>query len=525
MAPEQIRLLARLYELGHQAERLGEMATSGDLDRVVEGPLRRFADQLNTATLLLSGEETTDLRGGARDLLAMASSRTPPNWNALERAAAQALKTLQTVSGRALGGNLADLIPGLLLVCNADIVRDGRTGRYSLPEYAPWLGRSAADLDDVVRAARYRHLFDIGDQDGSATVMTLTGDGRLEAEELLSTMASNSIETEDNRGPSSSPRDAVDPSVPRVFISYSHDDVAHEAWVLKLGERLRAGGVDAVLDQWDLGLGQDLAHFMETGIAGSHRVVMVCSPAYVTKANAGAGGVGYEKMIVTREIVANSATDRFIPVIRRNPDKITPTFLGTRRYVDFNDDETFEAKLEELLRAIHGAPKAAKPPLGDNPYWGRGGSTGLHLDQALGATVGRAADVALTLAYTRKPTSTGEIHWYDLVATIRNASTKRIDDWQMEIAFPTPLLDQTVQAMRVAERSDDRRTLFLIDGRKGDTPLYPHQQREVRIGYLITRDIFWNRKELFDESVTVRALADGEIVAEENRPIRDLQNF
>jgi hypothetical protein len=105
---------------------------------------------------------------------------------------------------------------------------------------------------------------------------------------------------------------------PRVFVSYSYDDHAHVEWVRQLATELRNGGVDAMLDQWDLTAGQDLAQFMEQGIAAADRVILVCTEAYVRKANAGAGGVGYEKMIVAKEIVANVATNKFVPIVRRN---------------------------------------------------------------------------------------------------------------------------------------------------------------------------------------------------------------
>jgi hypothetical protein len=154
---------------------------------------------------------------------------------------------------------------------------------------------------------------------------------------------------------------------PRVFISYSHDDEQHRAWVLRLATDLRVGGVDAVLDQWDLRLGQDIAHFMEQGIAEADRVILVCSEPYVEKAHEGAGGVGYEKMIVTRDIVASIATNKFLPLIRRNHRKTMPAFLGTRLHVDFDDDTKYSERLEDLLREIHGAPRLPKPALGSNP--------------------------------------------------------------------------------------------------------------------------------------------------------------
>ncbi len=86
---------------------------------------------------------------------------------------------------------------------------------------------------------------------------------------------------------------------PRVFISYSHDSATHKSWVLDFATTLRNRGVDAILDQWDLKPGDDLPHFMETELAKCDYVIIVCSETYVKKANAGEGGVGYEKMIVT----------------------------------------------------------------------------------------------------------------------------------------------------------------------------------------------------------------------------------
>ena len=45
---------------------------------------------------------------------------------------------------------------------------------------------------------------------------------------------------------------------PKVFISYSHDSPEHRRWVSEFSAKLRHNGVDAILDQWDLGLGDDL---------------------------------------------------------------------------------------------------------------------------------------------------------------------------------------------------------------------------------------------------------------------------
>lgn len=158
---------------------------------------------------------------------------------------------------------------------------------------------------------------------------------------------------------------------PRVFISYSHDSLEHKAWVLKLATDLRTAGVDAVLDQWDLAPGQDTVAFMTDGITGSSRVILVCTDVYVRKAETGVGGVGYERLIVTSELVERIDTKKFLPVVRANASsRKTPVFLGPRLYVDMSDDEEYATRLEQVVREIHGAPSVVKPPLGKNPFGG-----------------------------------------------------------------------------------------------------------------------------------------------------------
>jgi TIR domain len=158
---------------------------------------------------------------------------------------------------------------------------------------------------------------------------------------------------------------------PKAFISYSHDSSAHKDWVLKLASDLRAKGVDVVLDQWDLVAGQDVSLFMQRGISEADRVIMICSCAYVTKSEQGVGGVGYERLIVTAEVVNSIDTIKFIPILRgASCSRKTPSFLGPRLYIDFENDSEYELKLIELAREIHGAPAISKPPLGPNPFSG-----------------------------------------------------------------------------------------------------------------------------------------------------------
>lgn len=176
---------------------------------------------------------------------------------------------------------------------------------------------------------------------------------------------------------------------PIVFISYSHDSQAHKQWVLDFAVRLRASGIDAVLDQWELGPGSDLPHFMEQNLARATRVIMICTERYVEKANAGAGGVGYEKMIVTGDLLKQIGSKRVIPIVRQAGTALLPTFLGTKMYVDLSTEELFESGIDEVLRDLLDAPLFVKPDIGTTLFKSTKGTaqptTGSPADQFMRA--------------------------------------------------------------------------------------------------------------------------------------------
>jgi hypothetical protein len=157
-------------------------------------------------------------------------------------------------------------------------------------------------------------------------------------------------------------------SIPKVFISYSHDSQEHKQWVLEFATRLRNSGVDAILDQWELQPGDDLPHFMERNLASSDRVLMICTERYVEKANSGSGGVGYEKMIVTADLMRTIDSNKVVPLIRQSGTHETPTFLRSKLFIDFSSDDQTEFAFDELIRTLHGAPLFVKPPVGNSPF-------------------------------------------------------------------------------------------------------------------------------------------------------------
>lgn len=142
-----------------------------------------------------------------------------------------------------------------------------------------------------------------------------------------------------------------------VFISYSHDSNEHRKWVGKLvqdlGRQLKSSNANLVFDQSNLNPGQDIARFMEQGISESDYVLVICTSNYNQKADNGHGGVGYEKMIITSELLANQDTHKFIPVVRNVMGaRRTPICLSTRLFVDLSDDADYDIGINEICEVI-----------------------------------------------------------------------------------------------------------------------------------------------------------------------------
>lgn len=155
---------------------------------------------------------------------------------------------------------------------------------------------------------------------------------------------------------------------PRAFISYSHDTAEHKGWVLDFATTLRNRGIDAVLDQWDLKPGDDLPHFMETQLEAADYVLMICTEKYVKKANAGEGGVGYEKMIMTSSLLSKIDSSKVIPIIRQEGTESRPTFLKSKLYINFSNNSEIEYSFDDLLRTLLNSPLYEKPEIGENPF-------------------------------------------------------------------------------------------------------------------------------------------------------------
>ena len=135
------------------------------------------------------------------------------------------------------------------------------------------------------------------------------------------------------------PPTASAPAAPKVFISYSRDPKEHDNWVLRFAHRLRASGINVVLDQWHLRPGANVPAFMEFPLKSSDRVLIICTEEYVRKAETANSGVAYEQMVVTAEIAENLETVKFIPILRNIGKERLPPFLASRLHIDLSSDE------------------------------------------------------------------------------------------------------------------------------------------------------------------------------------------
>jgi len=107
---------------------------------------------------------------------------------------------------------------------------------------------------------------------------------------------------------------------------------------------------------------------MTNGLMRADRVLMVCTPNYVKKADEGKGGAETERMIVTAEYLENIDSNKVIPIIKRHGEKSVPAFFGTKLYIDFSKQDEFESSFDNLLREILARPLVVKPDIGETPF-------------------------------------------------------------------------------------------------------------------------------------------------------------
>ncbi|WP_020532619.1 toll/interleukin-1 receptor domain-containing protein [Flexithrix dorotheae] len=155
----------------------------------------------------------------------------------------------------------------------------------------------------------------------------------------------------------------------KVFISYSWDSEAHKSWVLHLANSLIQNGIDVLLDQYELRLGRNLNHFMESSIIEADKIITVFTENYKLKSETRDGGIGYEYSMISNELYKSQINNtKVIPILRAgSPELSIPIFMSSFLWLDMRDDSQFESALENLIREIYGELQLKKPALGNKP--------------------------------------------------------------------------------------------------------------------------------------------------------------
>lgn len=155
---------------------------------------------------------------------------------------------------------------------------------------------------------------------------------------------------------------------PRVFISYSWDDIENQEWVLALVADLRQLGVLAELDinQTQKGL-VHLDTMMVNNIQENDFVIVLLTPDYVKKANAQLGGVGVETRLIMNILKSNP--DKIIPILLKSVEAGSPVpfFLENYLYIDFRTPANYKVKLNDLLYRIYNKNLIDLPAVGEPP--------------------------------------------------------------------------------------------------------------------------------------------------------------
>lgn len=159
---------------------------------------------------------------------------------------------------------------------------------------------------------------------------------------------------------------------PKLFISYSWSTSEHEQWVVDLASELVDSGVDVILDKWALREGHDSIAFMEQMVTDPliTKVILICDQIYATKADGRAAGVGTETQIISAEVYAKQAQDKFVAVIAEKDESgkpYLPTYYKSRIYIDLSESDRYAENFEKLLRWIFDKPLFVKPEIGKPP--------------------------------------------------------------------------------------------------------------------------------------------------------------
>ena len=156
-------------------------------------------------------------------------------------------------------------------------------------------------------------------------------------------------------------------TIPKVFISYSHDSPEHGERVLKLSDSLRSEGIDCKIDQYEPSPPEGWPRWMLNQFDDADYILIVCTEYYYRRFRGqekpGTGkGVTWEGAIITNELYDSQPhISKFIPILSSSADgKFIPEPLRGGTYYVFSTEDGYEF----LYRHLTNQPHVKKPELG-----------------------------------------------------------------------------------------------------------------------------------------------------------------
>ena len=214
---------------------------------------------------------------------------------------------------------------------------------------------------------------------------------------------------------------------PKLFISYSWSNAAHEQWVVDLATELRESGIDVILDKWDLKEGYDAVAFMEKMVTDPEikKVAIITDETYATKADGRDGGVGTETQIISKKVYDDQEQDKFVAVVAQKDEHgkpYLPTYYKSRIYIDLSEPDKYGENFERLIRWIFDKPLYVKPAIGKRPAF---------LDEREGISLGTSLSHkrAVTAIRENKTYVSGALDEY-LATFSENLERFRIKDYK-----------------------------------------------------------------------------------------------
>jgi TIR domain len=141
---------------------------------------------------------------------------------------------------------------------------------------------------------------------------------------------------------------------PKVFISYASED---RSFARDLGTRLRAHGIDAWLDAWEILPGDSLIDkIFEEGLKNAQAVIVILSKSSVDKP-------WVREELNTAMVKRINGLSKLIPIIL--DDCEIPQALHSTVWIRIGDPSHYDVELEQITRAVfdfRDKPAVGEPP-------------------------------------------------------------------------------------------------------------------------------------------------------------------